>query len=52
MRDVMEQILAEVREALENPDACDRTYVLESVEEQLAGLLEHRADDSAAAVTR
>jgi hypothetical protein len=37
---VMAAILAEIREGMED-EFCDRTYLLESVEEQLAGLLEY-----------
>jgi hypothetical protein len=37
---VIEAILAEIREGLSD-EFCERTYLLESVEEQLAGLLEY-----------
>ena len=40
MTDVMKAILAEIREGLSD-EFCERTYLLESVEEQLAGLLEY-----------
>lgn len=40
MTDVMKAILSEIREGLAD-EFCERTYLLESVEEQLAGLLEY-----------
>lgn len=40
MTDVMKAIVAEIREGMED-EFCDRTYLLESVEEQLSGLLEY-----------
>ena len=40
MTTVMAAILAEIREGMED-EFCDRTYLLESVEEQLSGLLEY-----------
>jgi len=40
MTAVMAAILAEIREGMDD-EFCDRTYLLESVEEQLSGLLEY-----------
>ncbi|MEY9930422.1 hypothetical protein ABH926_005067 [Catenulispora sp. GP43] len=51
MTDVMKAILAEIREGLED-EFCDRTYLLESVEEQLAGLLEYCSGAGAEAVAK
>ena len=51
MTDVMKAILAEIREGMED-EFCDRTYLLESVEEQLAGLLEYLGGADVEAVAK
>lgn len=50
MTDVMKAILADLREGLAD-EFCERTYLLESVEEQLSGLLEYLAGADVEAVT-